>query len=86
MKLTTMALFAMGCLAAGSAAAQTADVRKVDQCVADSAGMNATERVKIMYCTCMVGKMSDSDRRSVTQYETANVAAARDCATRAGWN
>jgi hypothetical protein len=74
------------CLAAGSAWAQTDDVRWVNQCVADSAGYNVSQQVKVMYCTCMVAKMSDSETRSVTQWERANPAARDDCARRAGWN
>jgi hypothetical protein len=54
--------------------------------VRDSAGYAVSEQVKIMYCTCMVSKMSDSETRSVTQWERANPAARDDCARRAGWN
>jgi hypothetical protein len=82
--LVALSLFA--CLITGSAMAQTDDVRWVNQCVRDSAGYNVSQQVKVMYCTCMVGKMSDSETRSVTQWERANPAARDDCARRAGWN
>jgi hypothetical protein len=77
-----------GCLIAGGAVAQsTDDVKWVDQCVRDSAGYtNISEKVKIMYCTCMVSKMSDNETRSVTQWEKANPRTRDDCARRAGWN
>ena len=73
---------------AGDAAAQrkTDDARWVDQCVRDSAGYAASERVKVMYCSCMVAKMSDSETRSVSQWEQANPRIRDDCARRAGWN
>lgn len=78
------------CLLAGSATAQTKqtdDVRWVNQCVRDSAGYtNVSEQVKVMYCTCMVSKMSDNEIRSVTQWEQANPRTRDDCARRAGWN
>jgi hypothetical protein len=75
-----------GCMIAGTALAQTDDVKWVNQCIADSAGMNATLQVKTMYCTCMVTRMPDNETRSVTAWEQANPAIARDCARRAGWN
>jgi len=83
-----MLWIAAGTLIAGNAVAQrqTDDVRWVNQCVRDSAGYNVSEQVKIMYCTCMVAKMSDNETRSVTQWERANPQARDDCARRAGWN
>ena len=66
---------------------QSDDVRWVNQCVRDSAAdRSVSEQVKIMYCTCMVSKMSDNETRSVTQWEQANPRARDDCAKRAGWN
>ena len=61
------------------------DAKYVDQCVQDSAGMSATQQVKIMYCTCMVGKMDDNETRSVTQWEVANPTIAAECAHLSGW-
>ena len=86
MKFTVTTLIAAGCLIAGNVLAQTDDVKWVNQCVKDSAGYKVSEQVKIMYCTCMVSKMSDRETRSVTQWEQANPVAAKDCAQRAGWN
>jgi hypothetical protein len=80
---------AVSTLIVGSATAQqrqTDDVRWVNQCVRDSASYSVSEQVKIMYCTCMVSKMSNNETRSVTQWEQANPAARDDCARRAGWN
>ncbi|HJQ60352.1 MAG TPA: hypothetical protein VJ890_25835 [Vineibacter sp.] len=86
MKSIYAAVILIGCLVAGSAFAQTDDVKWVNQCVKDSAGYQVSEQVKVMYCTCMVGKMNDKETRSVTQWEQANPEAAKDCARRAGWN
>ena len=88
MKISIAILAIAGALIAGSAVAQqqTDDVRWVNQCVRDSAGYPVSEQVKIMYCTCMVSKMSNNETRSVTQWEQANPRARDDCARRAGWN
>lgn len=87
MRARTIALSFVGCLIAGSTAAQTTDdVKWINQCVSDSAGYAVSQQVKLMYCACMVSKMSDNETRSVTQWERANPAARDDCAKRAGWN
>jgi len=87
MKSAIITFSFVGCLIAGSALAQsTDDVKWVNQCVRDSASYAVSQQVKIMYCTCMVSKMSDNETRSVTQWERANPAARDDCARRAGWN
>ena len=87
MKARAIALSFACCLIAGSAAAQTSDdVKWVNQCVRDSASYPVSEQIKIMYCTCMVSKMTDNETRSVTQWERANPRARDDCARRAGWN
>src|SRR5690242_9488900 len=81
--------FAVAALVASGASAQTRqteDVKVVEQCVSDSASYSVSERVKIMYCTCMVGKMSNNETRSVSAWEQANPAARDGCARRAGWN
>lgn len=87
MKSAIITLSFVSCLIASSASAQsTDDVKWVNQCVRDSAGYAVSQQVKIMYCTCMVSKMSDNETRSVSQWERANPAARDDCAKRAGWN
>lgn len=79
---------AVGTAMGGNALAQkqTDDVKWVNQCVRDSAGYAVSEQVKIMYCSCMVARMSDNETRSVTQWEQANPRIRDDCARRAGWN
>jgi hypothetical protein len=89
MKAIAYLSLAITALMAGDAAAQnrqTDDVRWVNQCVRDSAGYPVSEQVKIMYCTCMVARMSDNETRSVSQWEQANPRIRDDCARRAGWN
>jgi hypothetical protein len=87
MRVMTVALAVAISLVMGSAMAQkTDDVKWVDQCVRDSASYQVSEQIKIMYCTCMVSKMSDNETRSVTQWEQANPRTRDDCARRAGWH
>jgi len=86
LKMKIAALSFVGCLVASAALATTDDVRVVNQCVADSAGYAVSEKIKIMYCTCMVGKMSENETRSVSQFEEANPRMRDDCAKRAGWD
>ena len=82
------AIFGAAALAAGgpSLALSADDIRWITQCVRDSASYPVSDEVKLSYCTCMVSRMADSERRSVTQWEQANPGIARDCARRAGWN
>jgi hypothetical protein len=80
--ITVLALGA--CLVAGTARAND-DVKWVNQCIRDSAGIKGTTQQKTMYCSCMVGKMDDNETRSVTQWEKANPAAMKDCEKRSGW-
>ena len=75
--------FILGALITGAQAND--DVKWVNQCVRDSEGMGVSQQVKIMYCTCMVGKMDDNETRSVTQWEKANPSAMNECARSAGW-
>lgn len=90
MKTMSCLSVAIVLLTAGVAAAQkrqTSDARWVDECVRDSAGYIFTsERVKVMYCSCMVSRMSDNETRSVSEWEQANPRIRDDCARRAGWN
>jgi len=74
-------------VASGTSRAQSAaDIQWIAQCVRDSASYPVSDEVKLAYCTCMVSRMSASERRSVTQWEQAYPDQARDCARRAGWN
>jgi len=52
------------------------DVKWITQCVADNKDEGQTAEVVLAYCTCMNGKMSSNETRSVTQWEKANPRAA----------
>jgi hypothetical protein len=86
MKLITAVLIAAGCLftlgAAG--AATTDDVKWINQCIRDNKG-DAAEDVVLKYCTCMNNKMSDSETRSITQWEKTHETERKACDKEAGW-
>ncbi len=80
-------LLAGSVLLVGAAFSQTADDRKwIAQCLSDNADAKVTAAVVAAYCTCMNGKMSDNETRSITQWEKANPNARRACEREAGWN
>ena len=85
MKFAFAALAFAGCVIATNAMAQSDDVKWINKCIADSAGIPGTMQQKTMYCSCMVAKMDEKETRSVTQWEKANPAAMKDCEKRSGW-
>jgi len=58
----------------------------IAQCLSDNVDAKVTAAVVATYCTCMNGKMSDNETRSITQWEKANPNARRACEREAGWN
>jgi len=87
MKIVIAVLVAAGSLLATSAAfaVTTDDVKWINRCIADSAGMDASPAVKLKYCTCMVNKMDDNETLSVTAWEKIHTAEARACDRESGW-
>lgn len=68
------------------AAAESADDRKwINECLADNKNAKVSIAVVTAYCTCMNNKMSDSETRSITQWEKANPGARKACDKEAGW-
>jgi hypothetical protein len=87
MRIATALLVLAGACFAGNAAlaATTDDVKWINRCIADSAGMDASPAVKLKYCTCMVNKMDDNETLSVTAWEKIHTAEARACDRESGW-
>jgi hypothetical protein len=86
MKLLVAALIFASCtFTAGQAVAATADDAKwIGQCVSDNKG-GAADDVLRKYCTCMNGKMSETETQSITQWEKAHAAERAVCDKEAGW-
>jgi hypothetical protein len=80
-------LLAGSMLASAAAFAQSADDKKwVNQCLSDNKDAKVSASVVSTYCTCMNGKMSDNETRSITQWEKANPNARKACERESGWN
>jgi hypothetical protein len=70
----------------GPAGAQTADDRRwINECITDNKDEGQTEAVIVAYCTCMNDRMSNSETRSITQWEKANPRTSKACSRQAGW-
>lgn len=68
----------------GAAAVTADDIKWINQCAKDNKG-NAPDNVVLKYCTCMNNKMSDSETRSITQWEKTHPAERNACDREAGW-
>jgi hypothetical protein len=86
MKPIAYALFLAGSVFASSAAFADADDAKwVAKCVADNADAKVAVEVVTKYCTCMNGKMSSSEVRSITEWEKTHETERKACDKEAGW-
>lgn len=86
LKLSAL-LLAGSVLASATAWAQSADDKKwINQCLSDNRDAKVAASVVSTYCTCMNGKMSDNETRSITQWEKANPNARKACEQQSGWN
>lgn len=87
-KLTAAILIAMtvaGC--GGSSYGSTSDDRRwINQCITDNAREGASRRVVTAYCTCMNNRMSNSETRSISQWERSHPRERRECSRQAGWD
>jgi hypothetical protein len=85
MRRTALLLAGALCLVGGAAVAQTTDdVKWINQCVQDNKG-DAAEPVVLKYCTCMNNKMSNSENRSITEWEKTHETERKACDKEAGW-
>jgi hypothetical protein len=86
MKSIALAVVMLSSIVAGPALAQTADdVKWIGQCVTDNKDEGQTPAVITTYCTCMNNKMSNSESRSISQWEKANPNAQEACSKEAKW-
>ena len=69
----------------GAAFADSDDAKWIERCIKDNKNEGAKPDVVRKYCTCMNGKMEDSETRTITQWEQANPAAMKACEKEAGW-
>lgn len=61
------------------------DVTWINKCIADNKKEGATEDVVRKYCVCMNNKMSDSETKSITEWEKTHPDEVKACDKEAGW-
>jgi hypothetical protein len=85
MRLTAAAVL-LALMSGQTALAQLSadDVKWINQCIADNKG-GANEEVVRKYCMCMNEKMSDSETKSITQWEKIHPQERAACDREAGW-
>ena len=87
MKLVAFAiLYAAVAIASVPAFADVDDAKWVAQCVSDNKDEKVAVEVITKYCTCMNGKMSDSEKRSISQWEKTHETERTACEKEAGWH
>jgi hypothetical protein len=70
----------------GQVFADADDTKWINQCIKDNKGeKGGTPEIVKSYCTCMNNKMSDSETRTISQWEKANPKAMAACEKEAGW-
>lgn len=82
-----MALIALlACVATPVLADRNADDAKwVGDCVVDNKDQGQSVDVVTKYCSCMNNEMSESETRSITEWEKANPKVMEKCSSQAGW-
>ena len=72
-------------ISGGQVLANSDDAKWINQCIKDNKDEGQEESVVIAYCACMNNNMSDTETRSITQWEKANPKIADKCSSQAGW-
>ena len=88
MRIRSVLILVVGTVVAGFSigVAEAADHdAAVKQCVVDNKDEHQTSDAVSSYCTCMAGKMPDSEKASVTEWEGAHKAEMDACAAGANW-
>ncbi|RJF82159.1 hypothetical protein D3877_19060 [Azospirillum cavernae] len=85
MKFVAMAFLSLGVLCAGGLAQADDNAKWVAQCQKDNSDAKVSPDVVTKYCTCMNNKMSDSETRTITEWEKANPQSRKACEKEAGW-
>ena len=59
---------------------------RIKQCVVDNKDEKQKPEAVSSYCTCMAGKMPDTEKASVTEWESSHTDEQGSCAAGANWN
>jgi hypothetical protein len=86
MKKSMVQWIAVAALAVSSQVFAGADDEAwIAQCAKDNAKEGATAEVVKKYCTCMNGKMDDSETKSISEWEQTHPDEMKACEKEAGW-
>ena len=72
-------------VACSSAFANSDDIKWVSQCMMDNKDEGKSSEVVRKYCECMNEKMSDSETKSITEWEKTHKAEEKECSDKVGW-
>ena len=72
-------------VAVAPAFADADDDAWIKRCVSDNKDEGQTAPVVLAYCTCMNGKMSSSERLSITAWEKTHPTEQEACSKDSGW-
>jgi hypothetical protein len=61
------------------------DAAWVAQCEKDNAKEGAPEGAVTRYCNCMNQKMGETDKKSITEWESSHQTEIQQCDAEAGW-
>jgi hypothetical protein len=70
---------------AGTARADSDDVKWIAQCMKDNQDAKVDASVIQKYCSCMNNKMSSNETQSISQWEKTHVAERQACDKESGW-
>jgi hypothetical protein len=83
--IIALALLAGSVMTSSVALANADDAKWIAQCVRDNKDEGPSQDVISKYCTCMDGKMGDSETQSITQWEKSHPTEQKACSAEAGW-
>lgn len=72
-------------MAADEAKQDPEDAKWIARCIEDNKNQGQPAEVIKKYCECMVSKMADDERQSVTQWEKTHPESRKECDKAAGW-
>lgn len=87
MNIRISPLLLVACLSVGGTvlADPAEDAKWIAQCQKDNKDEGQTPAVVKKYCECMNDAMSESETKSITEWEKTHKAEEKECSTKSGW-
>ena len=83
--LVLAAMLGFAVMSSTAAYADADDDAWIAKCQSDNKDQGATADVITKYCTCMNGKMSSDERKSISNWERTHPVEMAACSKEAGW-